>query len=95
MDCNQIFLTRHAIERMFERGISASAIKDIVINGDIIAEYPDDIPFPSYLVLGFENNRPVHIVLARNPKINECYIITAYVPDSLTWGNDFKTKKQS
>ena len=48
----------HAVQRMFERKISDNDVKNIVISGKIIEEYPKDVPLPSYLILGFINERP-------------------------------------
>ena len=31
---------------------------------EVIAEYPNDVPLPSSLLLGFLGNRPIHIVVA-------------------------------
>lgn len=33
---------RHSLERMFERGISREQVKQSIVNGSIIEEYPDD-----------------------------------------------------
>jgi hypothetical protein len=37
--------------------------------------------------------RPVHVVAARDDATKHCYVITAYVPDPALWGGDFKTRK--
>lgn len=42
----------HAIERMFQYGIGAEDVKDVLEQGETIKEYPDDTPYPSRLVLG-------------------------------------------
>ena len=47
----------HAIERMFERDIEKPMIENAIKNGEIIEEYEDDKPYPSYLVLFFENGQ--------------------------------------
>ena len=35
-------------------------------SGEVISEYPDDVPFPSCLILGFVGTRPIHVVTARD-----------------------------
>jgi len=45
--------SRHAFERMFQRGINPDAVAQLVANGEVIADYPDDQPFPSALLLDF------------------------------------------
>jgi hypothetical protein len=40
---------RHALERMLERGIPRRQVKQTVIEGEIVEQYPDDYPIPSLL----------------------------------------------
>ncbi len=56
---------------MFQRGIDEKEIKDILDSGETIEEYPDDIPFPSRLVLGWSGRRPIHVVAADNEEPGE------------------------
>ena len=58
MECDSIGLSRHALARMFERGIPPKAVFDIVRKGEIIASYPDDRPYPSCLLLGYWQAEP-------------------------------------
>jgi len=93
MDCKELIFSAHAIQRMFERRIETIHIKAIIKYGEIITEYPDDLPFPSYLILGWVNNRPIHAVVAINGKSKRCYIITAYIPDPSLWSSDFRKRE--
>src|SRR5471030_1267248 len=43
---------RHAFERMFQRGIDLDAVAQVISSGEVIADYPDDQPYPSTLLLG-------------------------------------------
>ena len=52
-------LTFHARVRMFERHISNRDLVDLIINGEIIEEYPDKEPCPAVLMLGFVSGRSV------------------------------------
>jgi hypothetical protein len=79
---------------MFKRGISVDDVKKIINTGEIINEYPNDKPYPSYLILGFANFKPIHLVIAQEKALKECIIITAYHPDTTLWEVDFKTKKK-
>ncbi len=38
--------TRHAVQRMAERGLGVEKVEDIIQSGTIIARYEDDRPFP-------------------------------------------------
>ena len=83
----------HAIQKMFERSISRENVRHVIDNGEIIREYPDDTPFPSRLMLGWDSERPLHVVAADNED-EETIIITAYEPDPMIWESDFKKKKE-
>jgi hypothetical protein len=49
---------------MFQRRISDSDVRELLGLGIIIEEYPDDAPYPSCLVSGIINGRPLHVVMA-------------------------------
>jgi len=94
MDCREIRFSRHAIERMFERAISPGTVKSIVRDGEVIASYPDDRPFPSALVLGFDRDSAIHIVVARDDASGLCYVVTAYRPNPAFWSGDFRVRRE-
>ena len=93
MNCAAIHYSRHAFERMFERAIPSEVILEIVAKGEIIADYPEDRPYPSALILGFEQTRPIRIVVARNAATSECIVVTVYVPDPTLWDETFKQRR--
>lgn len=95
MNCATIHYSRHAFERMFERAIAPDLIEEIVAKGEIIATYPDDRPYPSALILGFDPARPIHVVVASNATAGECHIVTVYVPDPALWDVTFKQRIRS
>ena len=64
-------------------------VEETIKNGTVIEEYLDDKPYPSFLVLNFENgnpNKPIHIVFAENS--DKIIIITAYRPEESKWTNN-------
>ena len=83
----------HAIQRMFERNISAKSISQALQSGRAIEDYSAEMPEPSRLILGFQGKRPLHVVTSENRKANEITIITAYVPDPDKWNKDFKSRR--
>jgi len=89
----KIIYSAHVVIQMFKRGISVEDIVHILNTGVIIREYPDDKPYPSFLILGFRDLIPLHIVYAVN-EVGEDIIITAYEPDSALWNNDYTIKKK-
>jgi hypothetical protein len=95
MDCRQVKFTRHAVERMFARAIQKDDILLIVESGKIIAEYPDDIPYSSYLILGYLKDRPIHVVLSIEPESRACHIITVYQPNPRLWSSGFNIRRLS
>lgn len=84
----------HAIQRMFQRRISKKDIQSALQNYETIEFYPQDIPYPSRLALGWCGSRPLHVVFADNYEDNERIIITAYEPDLDQWEKGFKRRKQ-
>ena len=92
--CNKHALrwTSHILERIFRRGISTGDVENALTNGKIIERYPNDYPFPSYLVLGYTmTGRIIHVVCGSNGV--ELWLITAYFPDPAEWSDDFKQRK--
>lgn len=92
MDCTNITFSGHALRRLFERGIAPECVRHAIEAGEIIADYPDDRPHPSMLLLGFVDGMPLHVVTACDPA-GACIIITAYRPDPLLWSADFRTRR--
>lgn len=88
----KIALTKHARERLAERGITIDDIVNGIDTGEVIKQYEDDKPLASCLVLGLSvNNKYIHIVVSNDEEY--VYIITAYYPDPQLWSEDLKTRK--
>lgn len=94
MRCDSTLFSSHAIARMFDRGLGKDDVVTAIREGETISDYPDDQPYPSRLLLGMVQGKPVHVVVARDEKDYACYVVTAYVPSSEFWHADFKTRKQ-
>jgi len=84
----------HAVQRMFERGISARAVRDTLTLGQEIASYQQDYPYPSRLLLGWQEGRPLHVVAAYNAEDEEHIVITVYEPDAALWDTTFRRRKE-
>jgi hypothetical protein len=93
MECSRVLFSGHAVRRMFERSIGRSEVMEVIRLGEMIVHYPDDDPFPSCLMLGFVEDRPLHVVVAVESSSKNCYVITAYDPDPNIWEEDFKTRR--
>ena len=83
----------HALERMAKRGISTQIVKQVLLEGEIIEDYPDDKPFPTSLFLGWFQKEPFHVVLALDPLNGYCFVITVYRPDLEHFESDYKTRR--
>ena len=81
----------HAVRRMAERDIREEDVAHVVSRGKVIENYPDDKPYPSCLLLGWLNGRPIHVVSATTE--HEIIIITVYEPDPARWQPDFEKRK--
>ena len=58
----------HAVQRMFERNISAMKVRQALDTGETIEDYSSEMPEPSRLILGFQGKRPFHVVTSENPE---------------------------
>ena len=85
----------HAIQRMYQRDIGESVVRNVIATGETIEDYPNDTPYPSRLVLGWDGPRPIHVVVADNAAADENIVITAYEPDPAEWEADFKRRRTS
>lgn len=91
---DKIAFKKHSAIRMRERKIRADDVKQILINGEIIEDYPNDRPLPSYLILGFaENQKPIHAVVAIDVNEQIIWVITVYSPSLREWEDGYKRRK--
>jgi hypothetical protein len=80
---------------MFERSIARDEVLSAVKLGELIDEYPDDEPFPSFLLLARVRERVLHLVVAQDPQSRQCYLVTVYAPNPDLWELDFRTRRTS
>ncbi len=93
MHCKEILFSDHAISQMFKRDIQVENVHYVIGKGQIIKEYLNDRPYPSFLLLGYIDTRPIHLVIAQDQQNYKCVVVTAYEPGTLMWNKNFKTKK--
>jgi len=87
-----IVLTQHLTFRCDERGIGFDDIKDTILHGEIIEQYPTDYPFPSCLVFHLlKNGKYLHVVVGLGE--GRLWIVTTYHPDNNEWESDYRTRK--
>ncbi len=91
----RIIYTSHALDEMNAEDeiISLKEVKEIVLYGEIIEDYPDDKRGHSCLMSGFtKRNRPVHVVCS--PREDFLWMITVYIPSDGKWEENFKIRKR-
>lgn len=86
----QYEITAHARERMAERGVSTEDLISLIIDGEIIENYPEDFPYPSALILGYLSGTAFHVVVAKGRNLVK--VVTVYRADEEIWHNH-RTRK--
>lgn len=92
----KVIYTEHALDGMNaeEELISKDEIRQVVFEGEIIEDYPEDKRGHSCLMFTYASvGRPVHVICS--PKEEYLGITTAYIPTLDKWENDFRTRRRS
>jgi len=86
---NRVLYTQHARREMRDEPfgrILEQEVYEAILSGEIIEDYPEDMPYPSCLVFGrTRRGRPIHAVCAHAPEEDKAIIITVYEPDPDRW----------
>ena len=90
----RLLFRAHAIQRMFQRRIGVAAVREVVERGETIEDRPDDLPYPSRLVPGSEDGRPLHVVVAGDAAASVAIVVTVYEPDRAIWRPGFKRRRK-
>ena len=85
-------LTYHAHLERQEEGIEIAHIKETLMSGEILEDYPDDPRGHSCLVLGYSEGRAIHIVCGWT-KTDWLLVITVYIPRPPKW-TDPRTRRK-
>ncbi len=80
---------------MSERGIDVDEVERAVREGRIIAGYPDEKPYPSFLAVLVTDSIPIHVVYSIGEDDGEriVFIITVYRPDAMEWDAEYSTRR--
>lgn len=87
------WFTIHAFERCVERDISPEQIKNAILSGKIIEDYPEDKYGPSCLIFGLtKDGKILHVQCSMDP----VWIVTAYDPtlNPEEWDRDYKRRRK-
>lgn len=86
--------SEHATERSIRRDISVQELRDAIVRGEVIEDYPDDKYGPSCLIFGkTRHGRPLHVQMSY-PTRPLLKVITLYEPDPERW-IDYRTRRPS
>jgi hypothetical protein len=88
---SKLIYRAHAVQRMFERKITAKLARQALQTGETIEDYSDEMTHPSRLILDWQGKRPIHMVVSENA--GQAVVITAYVPQPDLWTKNFKKRK--
>jgi hypothetical protein len=92
ISAGQFEFSKHAVDQSILRLVTLQEIREVVAEGEIIEDYPDDKYGPSCLILGYtQTGRPLHIQCSY-PSRPWVKIITLYEPDANLWV-DFKVRR--
>ncbi|MBI2179057.1 MAG: DUF4258 domain-containing protein [Candidatus Tectomicrobia bacterium] len=78
---------------MFERGITRAHVPQVLSEGEVIAGYPEDEPYPGRLLLGFAGGEPLHVVAASDSAGGTLIVVTVYRPDAGLWEPGFRRRR--
>ena len=74
----------HALERASERGIDQISLREALLNGEVIEDYPHDRRGHSCLVYGkSQEGKDIHVVCGMTDET--LWVITVYEPDEIDW----------
>lgn len=87
----QFEFSKHAVDQSILRQVQVQEIREVIANGQVIENYPNDKygPSPSCLISGLtQTRRPIHVQCSY-PSRQLVRIITLYQPDPQKWDEDF------
>ncbi len=88
----EIIYKYHATVRMTQENISKKEVSHVLDAGKAIENYSDDKPFPSKLILGWVNEKPIHVVIAEDKAKEILYVITVYRPTLNKWKSGYEIR---
>ena len=87
-----LIFTDHAIRQMIKRQITDDEVRDAILSGEVIEDYPDDKYSPSCLLFGKTQAwRSLHVQCSAPPRVR---VVTAYEPDPDEW-RDGRQRRRS
>lgn len=89
---NRFEFSKHALDQSILREITVQELREAILGGEVIEDYPEDKYGPSCLIFGItKSDRPLHIQCT-HPSRDVVKIITLYQPDPEQW-IDYKVRR--
>ena len=92
---NEFSFSSHAIVEGRKEGITPRDVRQVLLTGKIIEEYPERC---RCLVLGYKGDIPIHVTCEYGDWIKDnkedLVVVTVYVPSKVRWIRDRLRKKR-
>ena len=88
---NRYLITLHAQQRMGLRRITHEDVRNVVTTGDVIEQYPDNLPDPKVLFMAHVGGEPLYVSCAFDGTC--AYIITVHRHDANRWLDPWTRRK--
>ena len=88
-----LIFTTHALRRMRLRRILVREVREALRAPVLVEDYPEDVPYPSRVILGWVSNRPIHLVVADEPVEGHTIVVTVYELDPEQWEPGFQRRR--
>ncbi len=86
--------SRHAVDQSILRHITVAEVRDAILAGQVIEDYPEDKYGPGCLLLGVTAaGRTLHVQCSY-PSRPLVKVVTVYEPDPALWV-DFRTRRDA
>ena len=86
--------SQHASDQSIIRRIGVDEVREVILGGEVLEDYPDDKYGPSCLILGFTAaGRALHVQCSY-PSRQLVKFITMYEPDPQLWVEFRKRRRQ-
>lgn len=95
-DNEKILWSVHAVRKLRIENLKSMAVETVLKSCELIEDYQTEgRPLPDCLVLGFDDRKPIHIVVAIDEENDRILIVTVYRPLPERWENDWKRRKKN
>jgi hypothetical protein len=88
-----LIVSQHAYRRMRLRQVTLHEIFQAIESGDVIEDYPDDLPYPSKLICWKADNQFLHLVIAERNEDGALILVTVYRPELGDWEPGFTKRR--